>query len=69
MNIQSLFISYPTRIMANDNYTVCIKHKTPSFYNQFPDLGKMVPWFITGLMTVGYGFVDNLRKVLPFSIA
>jgi len=55
--------------MANDNYTVCIKHKTPSFYNQFPDLGKMVPWFITGLMTVGYGFVDNLRKVLPFSIA
>src|SRR4030066_1449562 len=35
MNIQSLFISYPTRIMANDNYTVCIKHKTLSFYNHF----------------------------------
>jgi len=28
--IQSLFISYPTRIMANDNYTVCIKRETLS---------------------------------------
>jgi len=55
--------------MASDNYTVRIKHKTPSFYNHFPDLGKMVPWFITGLMTGSYGLVDNPGEVLPFSVA
>ena len=50
--------------MANDNYTVCIKHKTPSFYNHFPDLVKMVSWLINSFMTVSYGFVDNLRGVI-----
>jgi len=50
--------------MANDNYTVCIKHKIPSFYNHFADTGKMVTWLITGFMTGSYGFVDNLEGVI-----
>jgi hypothetical protein len=69
MNIQSLFISCPTRIMANDNYTICIKHKIQSLYNHFADLGKMVAWLITSPLTGSYGSGDILRKVLPFSIA
>ena len=63
MNIQSLFISYPTLIIANDNYTIYIKHKIPSFNNHFADFDKMVTWLIT---SVRIGVYDLLIRQVFF---
>ena len=60
---------FPLLLLSILNHSSKILNtKNPSFYNHFPNLGKMVAWLITGTMTGGYSFAYNLREVLPFSI-